>query len=269
MTTLFPLPIQTVLSTTTRHGVRALLMGGQACVVHGASEFSRDVDLAILAESENFERLRAALRDLHATVIAVPPFMPEYLARGHAVHFRCGAASNMRLDVMSVMRGVADFDTCWSRRMIAPLEGIGDVDVLGIEDLVNAKKTRRDKDWPMIRRLVDVHYSTFADEPTEARRAFWLRELRTPDALIDCVRRDTPAAVAATPQRAVISAAIAAMENPRDLLGVHTALAAEENAERAADESYWRPLLTELEMMRRAAHRPPSTRPADDGGAAI
>ena len=30
-----------------------LLMGGQACVLYGAAEFSRDTDLAILASSEN------------------------------------------------------------------------------------------------------------------------------------------------------------------------------------------------------------------------
>jgi len=175
----------------------------------------------------------------------------------------------MRLDVMSVMRGVPDFDTCWSRRMIAPLTGVGDVDVLGLEDLVNAKKTRRDKDWPMIRRLVDVHYSTFADKPTDARRTFWLRELRTPDALIDCVRRDPLAAVAAAPGREVIAAAITAAENPRQTVSLHATLAAEEDRERAADEAYWRPLLNDLEAMRRAAHRPPSTRPAEDDGPAM
>ena len=33
-------------------------MGGQACVFYGAAEFSRDTDLAILARSENLERLQ-------------------------------------------------------------------------------------------------------------------------------------------------------------------------------------------------------------------
>lgn len=33
------------------HRVRALLMGGQACVFYGAAEFSRDTDFAILAGS--------------------------------------------------------------------------------------------------------------------------------------------------------------------------------------------------------------------------
>ena len=36
-------------------------MGGQACVFYGAAQFSKDVDLALLASEENFSRLRAAL----------------------------------------------------------------------------------------------------------------------------------------------------------------------------------------------------------------
>ena len=54
--------------------MRALLMGGQACVLYGAAEFSRDTDLAVLASGANLARLRLALDDLHARVIAVPPF---------------------------------------------------------------------------------------------------------------------------------------------------------------------------------------------------
>ena len=56
------------------HRVRALLMGGQACVFYGAAEFSRDTDFAILGTTSNLARLRKALTDLQAEPIAVPPF---------------------------------------------------------------------------------------------------------------------------------------------------------------------------------------------------
>jgi len=36
--------------------VRALLMGGQACVFYGAAEFSRDTDLAVVADAANLAR---------------------------------------------------------------------------------------------------------------------------------------------------------------------------------------------------------------------
>jgi len=64
-------------------------MGGQACVLYGAAEFSRDADFAILASPANLLRLRRALADLSAEVTAVPPFELKFLRKGHAIHFRC------------------------------------------------------------------------------------------------------------------------------------------------------------------------------------
>lgn len=86
-------------------------MGGQACVLYGAAEFSRDADLAVLAEAENLDRLRAALQELDAEVIAVAPFVPAYLERGHAIHFRYQRqdVAGLRVDVMARMRGVDAF----------------------------------------------------------------------------------------------------------------------------------------------------------------
>lgn len=53
-----PNPIHKVLSTMRLHRVQCLLMGGQACVLYGAAEFSRATDLALLSEAENLTRLR-------------------------------------------------------------------------------------------------------------------------------------------------------------------------------------------------------------------
>jgi hypothetical protein len=57
-------------------------MGGQACAFYGAAEFSRDTDFAILADSANLARLRKALGELQAGVIAVPPFTTIELPDG-------------------------------------------------------------------------------------------------------------------------------------------------------------------------------------------
>ena len=56
---LIPNPIHKVLSTFQNCKVRALLMGGQACVFYGAAEFSRDTDFAILADEANLQCLQA------------------------------------------------------------------------------------------------------------------------------------------------------------------------------------------------------------------
>jgi hypothetical protein len=157
------------------HRVRALLMGGQACVFYGAAEFSRDTDFAILADAANLARLRKALAELRAEPIAVPPFEMKYFKRGHAIHFRCQhpEALRMRVDVMSKMRGVDSFAKLWRRRTTIELPDGAKCDLLSLPDLVQAKKTQRDKDWPMIRRLVEAHYFLHHARPrTTQIRAF-------------------------------------------------------------------------------------------------
>src|SRR6476660_2342445 len=126
-------------------------MGGQACVLYGGAEFSRDIDFVLLADAANLARLQAVLDELQATRIAVPPFEQRYLDLGLAVHFRCHHpdAIDLRIDIMSRMRGVAPFGDLWDRRTTIVL-GEESLELLSLPDLVQAKKTQRDKDWPMI-----------------------------------------------------------------------------------------------------------------------
>lgn len=105
-------------------------MGGQACVLYGAAEFSRDIDLAISADPANLERLQSAVDELEAIVIAVPPFQRQYLEAGQAVHFRCQHpdAFHLRVDVMARMRGLEEFPILWDRRTT-----VEDIDVLSLQ----------------------------------------------------------------------------------------------------------------------------------------
>src|ERR1017187_3823969 len=59
-------PILRALSSIQRSGARTLLMGGQACIFYGAAEFSRDLDLLILADATNLPNLVRALDALEA-----------------------------------------------------------------------------------------------------------------------------------------------------------------------------------------------------------
>ena len=63
-------------------------MGGQACVLYGAAEFSRDLDLALGLSAGDLGRFLQLLSDLGAKTIAVPPFEDRFLEAGHAAHFR-------------------------------------------------------------------------------------------------------------------------------------------------------------------------------------
>lgn len=241
--------VQCVVDALTRNGVRALLMGGQACVAHGASEFTRDVDLAVLAEERNIASLKAALDELGAHVIAVPPFERQVLERGHAVHFRCTApkVEGLRVDVMSRMRGVEPFDRLWDRRV----ELDGGLAILGLPDLIAAKKTQRDKDWPMIRRLIEADYFSWRANPPDDRIELWLHECRTPTILVDIVAR-YPSEASQCARPAVRAACEHAHETH-----IQRMLDDEAAIERRADSAYWAPLRQELEAMRLARRRSP------------
>lgn len=227
-------------------------MGGQACVLYGAAEFSRDADFAIVASAENLGRLRGALDDLQAEVIAVPPFEVDYLERGHVIHFRCRhpEASNLRVAVMARLRGVDPFDALWSRRTTWDLPEGFQIDSLSLPDLVASKKTQRDKDWPMVRRLIEVSYDEGFSSPTSERIEFWLRELRTPELLVDCTRWFPHDAHHLAGEQAAIQAAIS-----RNLDGIRAGLETEEARERALDRTYWEPLKAEMEALRRRRGR--------------
>lgn len=219
-------------------------MGGQACVLYGAAEFSRDLDLSLLLTPENLALFRSVLNELGAVPIAVPPFEESYLKRGHAVHFRCSAegVSGLRIDVMSTMRGVDDFEHLWKRRTTIELAPEFSVELLSLQDLVQAKKTQRDKDWPMIRRLLEVDYITRRDAATEPEILFWFRELRTPEFILELRDRYPAITAVATASRPLLTGSLDT---------VREALLKEELEEREIDRKYWSPLKKELEALRR------------------
>ena len=221
-------------------------MGGQACIFYGAAEFSRDTDLAILASSENLARLKKALEDLQAEVIAVPPFEAKYLRKGHALHFRCGhvEALGMRVDVMTKMRGVDPFPKLWKRRTTLGLDNSA-IDLISLSDLVQAKKTQRDKDWPMVRRLVEVNYFENREAPTREQIRFWFLELRTPELLIELAAQHGEIPLQLRRQRPLLELATS-----RTKSSLADALLDEEQREREADRRYWAPLKKELESLR-------------------
>ena len=103
----------------------------------------------------------------------------------------------------------------------------------------------------MIRRLMEASYFAGRNAPSEPLVDFWLRELRTPELLIEGVENHPAAAAALLRARPLLSHAAA---HDRD--GLRAALAAEAEAEREADRRYWEPLRRELERLRRRERRP-------------
>jgi hypothetical protein len=229
--------------------VSCLLMGGQACILYGAAEFSKNIDFVILAEPDNLNRVASAMSSLQAEVIAVPPFKSAHLEEGLAVHFRCHAQG---VDVMTRMRGVDAFPRLWERRLELDDGEGGILNVLHITDLVSAKKTQRDKDWPMIQRLMEVRYLSASrdTDPSDDEIRFWLRELRTPELLIDAAARFPDLAEEASRTRPLLGHAI----TPDQALLIRS-LTDEMLEEKERDRLFWDPLKARLSELRRAKAR--------------
>ncbi|MBI5474271.1 MAG: hypothetical protein HY961_18195 [Ignavibacteriae bacterium] len=177
----------------------------------------------------------------------MPPFQEQYLNRGHAVHFRSHHpdASGMRIDIMSAMRGVDPFEQLWDRRTTVESSEQGEsFAVISLPDLVKAKKTQCEKDWPMIRRLIEADYLAQAD-PSSDKIRFWLTESRTAEMLVELAESFPKEADALVHQRLLLSHALS--KNARAL---GEALEEERAIEVENDRAYWKPLRKELEELR-------------------
>jgi len=156
----------------------------------------------------------------------------------------------MRVDLMAKLRGVDAFPALWERRTV-----ITDTDdviyqLLSLPDLVQAKKTQRSKDWPMLQRLVEVHYLRHRAAPVPEQQRFWLRELRTPELLIEAAHAWPQLARSLTVERPLLACA-----QPNRLLELDELLIAEERDQREKDRRHWQPLKAELEQLRMAARK--------------
>jgi len=117
---------------------------------------------------------------------------------------------------------------------------------MSLPDLVRAKKTQRDKDWPMVRRLVEVNYFANCEHPTADQIRFWFLELRTPELLIELAEKQKRIPIRLIRKRSLLK--LAAPGNEAELA---EALLEEERSEREADREYWIPLRAELEKLGR------------------
>jgi len=183
-------PIYKVLSTFSSCKVKSLLIGGQACILYGAAEFSRDTDFVVMCNTQNLENIKKALKKLRAKRIYVPDLKIKYLLKGHACHFRCYdiEIKDLRIDILAKLRGCPDFNELWERRTTVKVSSKDKIEVIGLKDLVQSKKTQRDRDWLMLTRLVDNDILIIKN-PDKEKIKWWLCECRSIQNLIELCQK--------------------------------------------------------------------------------
>ena len=85
-----------------RHGVRFVLIGGLAAILHGASHLTTDVDVVPMEARENLDRLSAALKELHARI--------RVTGEAEGVPFDHSAESLARVRVWNLQTDAGDLD---------------------------------------------------------------------------------------------------------------------------------------------------------------
>ncbi len=145
-----------------RHGVRSVLMGGFAAVIHGSPYVTTDIDVVPAADQDNLERLSAALDELDARVWtddepAGVPFSHDAASLA-IVRIWNLVTKHGRLDITFEPSGTAGYEDV--ARNAVHLEILGaEVDVASLADVIRSKEAAgREKDrlvLPVLRRILE------------------------------------------------------------------------------------------------------------------
>jgi hypothetical protein len=143
-----------LIETLGRHGVRYLLVGGEAVIYHGYPRLTGDVDFFYEQTSDNSTRLFAALEEFWGGSVPAVASARELLEPGVVVQF---GRPPHRVDLISAIDGVT-FEAAWPHRIE---EGIvfddarsSPLPIIGLADLVRNKRAAgRHKDLDDAERL--------------------------------------------------------------------------------------------------------------------
>lgn len=161
-----PLDSKRILRTFDEHRIDYVLIGGIACLMHGATRVTVDTDVVAARDRANLGRLFEALKALDAAVLVSDGRQamedgeawevvslrrgPGALAEAEAWHFTTDAGP---LDVIFAAAGVGCYEDHLPRAELFEVFGV-QVQVAGLEDLILSKESLlREKDTSVLAEL--------------------------------------------------------------------------------------------------------------------
>lgn len=152
---------EAMLAVLNEHGVRLVLVGGFAAVIHGSPYVTTDIDIVPERSEANLERLSSALAALHARVWTSAE--PEGIPLGHdaaslgRVNVWNLVTEHGRLDITFVPSGTSGYEDLARDARHLVILGV-EVDVASLSDVVRSKEAAgREKDrlvLPVLRRIL-------------------------------------------------------------------------------------------------------------------
>ena len=159
-----PANFEELLSRCEKAGVRYIIVGGVAAVIHGSSRLTADLDIVYQRERGNLERLVSSLTGTHPYLRGAPPGLPflwdvETLLRGLNFTLNCDLGA---IDLLGEIVGGGQYEDLVAAAI--PLTTFG-VECLCLSkvQLIRAKRAAgRPKDLESIAELEEM-----LDEPGE------------------------------------------------------------------------------------------------------
>jgi predicted nucleotidyltransferase len=135
-----PRDFKELLMSLNSNGVRYLLIGGYAVIIHGYIRFTADLDVVVSNSPENVEKCVAALAEFG---FGETKLGPELFSQPGSL-VRIGVEP-IRIEMLNYLKGL-DFDEAYERRIAYSVEDIK-IDVISLPDLItNKTAVHRPKD---------------------------------------------------------------------------------------------------------------------------
>jgi predicted nucleotidyltransferase len=141
-----------------RHGVRFIVIGGQAEYIFGSPRVTYDVDLCYERAAENLARLATALRELKPTLRGVSEDVPFILdARSLALGSNFTFNTELGpLDLLGYVEPIGDYKNVSQRASTWDVAGLK-LSVIDLDDLIRIKQhVGRSKDRESLLQLLAI-----------------------------------------------------------------------------------------------------------------
>ncbi len=158
-----PLLADAIFECLERNGVRYVLIGGLAAILHGSPQPTFDADICPARDGDNLDRLAAALREMKARIRTAD------VAGGLA--FACDAAFLRNVEILNLMTAFGDLDVTFlpagtrgyeelrATAISVPVKDLS-LRVASLEDIIRSKEAaNRPKDLaalPILRQLLKI-----------------------------------------------------------------------------------------------------------------
>lgn len=150
--------LERIVEVLETHGVEFIVIGGQAEWLMGSPRLTFDVDLCYRRDSENLERLAAALKELQVTLRGAPPGLPfnidaRSLALGSNFTFNTPFVA---LDLLGWVEPLGDYEAVAAQ---AEKYRIGSLDIaaISLDNLIRVKQhIARPKDRESLLQLLAI-----------------------------------------------------------------------------------------------------------------